>query len=321
MLISLLKLIFGAAFILIGADLLTSGATQIARRFKVSELLIGLTVVALGTSLPELTVSLLSALEGKAEMAVGNVIGSNIFNTLVILGATALICPVRVSKQVIAKDIPWSILAGLILLIVASGHFINGDVNNVITRQSGLLMLCLFFVFIYYTILVAKAENTESDDEEESIPFMPVWKILLFLVIGICGLVFGGDAFVDGASQLAFLMGLSESFVGITIVAAGTSLPELATSVVAALKHKSGMAIGNAIGSNIFNIFLILGVSSSITPLSMGSITIVDLLVQLLCCVIVWFFARTSYTLSRIEGALLLLMYGGYMTYLLIPVL
>lgn len=320
MIISLFKLILGAAFILIGADLLTSGATHIARRFKVSELLIGLTVVAMGTSLPELTVSLLSAIEGKAEMAVGNVIGSNIFNTLVILGATALICPVRVSKQIIAKDIPWSILAGLILLIVASGHFINGDVNNVITRQSGLLMLCLFFVFIYYTILVAKAEKTE-EEEENSVPIAPLWKSLLFIAIGICGLVFGGDAFVDGASQLAFLMGLSESFVGITIVAAGTSLPELATSVVAAMKHKSGMAIGNAIGSNIFNIFLILGISSSITPLSMGNITIVDLLVQLLCCVIVWFFARTSYTLSRIEGALLLLMYGGYLTYLLIPVL
>lgn len=318
MITSILQLVFGAAFILIGADMLTSGATHIARRLNVSELLIGLTVVALGTSLPELTVSVISALEGKAEMAVGNVIGSNVFNTLVILGATALICPVRVSKQVIAKDIPWSILAGLILLIVASGHLINGDVNNVITRQSGLIMLVLFLVFVYYTILVAKGE---SASHEEETPLPPLWKSIGLIVIGICGLVFGGDAFVDGASGIAFLMGLSESFVGITIVAAGTSLPELATSVVAATKNKSGMAIGNAIGSNIFNIFLILGVSSTITPLSMGNITIIDLLVQFFCCIIVWFFARTSYTLSRIEGALLLLMYGGYMTYLLMPIL
>lgn len=317
MVISILKLIFGAAFILIGADLLTSGATHIARRLKVSELLIGLTIVALGTSLPELTVSILSALEGKAEMAVGNVIGSNVFNTLVILGFTALLCPVRVSKQIIAKDIPWSILAGVVLLIVASGQLINGDVNNVITRQSGFIMLALFCVFIYYTILVG--QNESSSDEEEDIIIPPLWKSILFIIIGIAGLVFGGDIFVEGASGIAFLLGLSESFVGITIVAAGTSLPELATSIVAAWKNKVGMAIGNAIGSNIFNIFLILGVSSSITPLSMGNISIVDLTVQLFCCLIVWFFARTDYTLSRWEGAVLLLLYGGYMGYLLMP--
>ena len=319
MILNILILIVSVAMIVFGADLLTDGASNIARRLHVPELLIGLTVVAFGTSMPEMVVSVISGLEGKPELAIGNVVGSNLANTLVILGATALICPITISKQAIGKDIPWSIIAALLLLISASGAFINGDVNNEITRQSGLMMLCVFAIFLYYTILTAMSERKKEDEKtEEQIPQAPVWKILLFVALGLTGLLWGGQLFVDSASSLAFMMGWSESLVGLTIVALGTSAPELATSIVAALKNKSGLAIGNAVGSNIFNILLILGVSSTVTPLKMGNITYIDLLMQFGCSILLWVFARTDFKLTRKEGITMLLIYFSYMTYLIL---
>lgn len=326
MILSIILLIVGAALILLGADALTGGASDIARHFGISELMVGLTVVAFGTSMPEFAVSVISAIDGKAQMAIGNVVGSNIFNILMVVGATALLCPIRVSRQTVAKDIPWSILAALLLVIAASGPFLNGDANGVISRQSGLMLLCVFCVFLYYTILVAKGDKAEAAEEqepvgEEAVATRPLWKSLLFFLGGIVGLVYGGNLFVKAASDIAFLMGLSESLVGLTIVAMGTSLPELATSVVAAYKHQTGMAIGNALGSNIFNIFLVLGASATIKPLALGNITSVDLMLQLACSFLVWIFARTAYTLSRVEGIILILIYLLYTAYLVYPAL
>lgn len=314
MILNVLILVIGIALVVAGADMLTNGASHVARRFNVSELVIGLTVVAFGTSLPELVVSVISSVQNKPELAIGNVVGSNLFNTLVILGASALVCPIHISRQMIGKDIPWNILSAVILLIAASGSILNGDTNNEISRQSGLLMLCVFAAFIYYTLLVARNGN---EQEETPLPTPPLWKSAGLILAGLAGLIFGGNVFVNSASDIAFTLGMSESAVGLTIVAIGTSLPELATSLVAAFKSKAGLAVGNAIGSNIFNILLILGVSSSITPLRLGNITAIDLLMQLACAILVWIFARTSYTLSRGEGAALLLSYLFYMVYLL----
>lgn len=326
MLLDILFLVLGIIFILLGADALTNGASDLARRWGISELIIGLTVVAMGTSMPELVVSVISSIENKPEMAVGNVVGSNLFNTLFILGATALICPVTVSKQVIGKDIPWSILASAILLFMACDAILDGNSNNTISRSDGLVLLLIFITFIYYTILVAKKDDKQdhveakkADDAGElEVKHTPLWKSILFIVLGLAGLIYGGNLFVDSASSIAFRMGMSESLVGLTIVAMGTSLPELATSVVAAFKNKAGMAVGNAIGSNIFNILMILGVSGTITPLKMGNITPIDLLVLLGSSLLVWLFARTSHILSRLEGGIMIAIYICYMAYLII---
>lgn len=325
MILDILLLIVGVAFVLLGADALTNGASDMARRWGVSELIIGLTVVALGTSMPELVVSVISSMTNKPELAIGNVVGSNLFNTLIILGTTALICPVTVSKQVIGKDIPWSILASTVLLVLASGTIINGDANNQISRSSGIILLLIFITFLYYTILVARRDDKQDKAEadkaqkegQEEVKHTPIWKSILFILLGLAGLVVGGDMFVKSASNIAFSLGMSESLVGLTIVAIGTSVPELATSVVAAFKNKAGMAIGNAIGSNIFNILLILGASATITPLKMGNITPIDLFMLLLISLLVWLFARTSYILSRWEGATMIAIYIGYMIYLI----
>lgn len=326
MLLDIVLLVVGVALVLFGADALTNGASDIARKWGVSELIIGLTVVALGTSMPELVVSLISSIDNKPELAIGNVVGSNLFNTLIILGSTALICPISISKQVIGKDIPWSILVSTILLIMASGSILNGDVNNQISRTDGMVLLLIFITFIYYTILVAKKDDKEDKKEaaeaqlegQKETKHTPLWKSIIFVVLGLVGLVVGGDLFVDSASNIAFNFGMSESLVGLTIVAMGTSVPELATSVVAAFKNKAGMAVGNAIGSNIFNILLILGSSATVSPLRMGNITPIDLCMLLLVSLIVWLFARTSYVLSRWEGATMIGIYLCYMVYLIL---
>lgn len=317
MVITILLLIVGLALIVKGADWLTNGASGIARKFNVSELMIGLTIVAFGTSMPEFVVSAISAINGSSEMAIGNVVGSNIANVLLILGITAMISPLSVDKQVVGKDIPWSILAATLLFVVASGALINGSQENCISRQSGLVLLCVMATFLYYSILTAKKTPQSADEEEQDTRPQPLWKSALFIIIGLAGLIFGGEFFVNSASDIALALGLSKSIVGLTIVAIGTSLPELATSIAAAIKGKAGMAIGNVIGSNIFNIFFILGTCATITPLQMGGITTVDLVMQLACCLLIWIFARTSYTLSKSEGALLTTIYIGYISYLI----
>lgn len=316
----ILLLILGLVLIVKGADWLTTGASDVARKFNVSELIIGLTIVGIGTSTPELVVSSISAIDGLSEIAVGNVVGSNIANVLLILGVTAMIKPFAVDRQVVGKDIPWSILAATLLFIVASGTIISNQETNIISRQSGLVLLCIMITFLYYTLLVAKKNPSSQDtsNEQANIKPQPIWKSILFIIIGLAGLIFGGDFFVDSASNIALALGVSQSIVGLTIVAIGTSTPELATSVAAALKGKTDMAIGNVVGSSIFNIFFILGICATITPLEMGGITTIDLIVQLACSLLIWFFARTSYKISRAEGVLLTMAYIGYVAYLIL---
>jgi cation:H+ antiporter len=319
MIFDIFLLVLGLALIVKGADWLTNGASGVARKFNISELMIGLTIVAFGTSTPEFVVSAISAINGNSGIAIGNVIGSNIANVLLILGITAMISPLAVEKKIVGKDIPWSILAATLLFIVASGTLINGTEEQYISRQSGLILLCIMATFLYYSILTAKNNSPqEGDSNEENITPMSMWKSILFIIIGLAGLVFGGDFFVDSASNIALTLGLSQSIVGLTIVAIGTSLPELATSIAAAVKGKAGMAIGNVVGSNIFNIFFILGTCATISPINIDGITFVDLIMQLICCLLIWIFARTSYSLSKVEGTILTLIYIGYVSYLII---
>lgn len=263
----------GLVLIVKGADWLTDGASSIARRFRISSLVIGLTIVALGTSMPEMVVSVISAIEGKTDMAIGNVVGSNIFNTLAIMGVTALICPVVCTKQNLHVDIPISVWVALLLIALAL-------IGNGLQWYDGLILLVGCVCFILYSIYLAKKGRKEAaEDEEAPTAEMPLWKAIGMFMVGIAGLVFGGDWMVDGASGIASMLGVSDAIIAVTIVAAGTSFPELMTSVVAARKGDTDMAMGNVVGSNIMNILLILGVASSIAPLPLGQIGIVDLII------------------------------------------
>ena len=313
-------LIGGLALILIGANCLTDGAAAVAKKFNISDLVIGLTIVAFGTSAPELVISILSSLNGSAEMAIGNVVGSNIFNVLMIIGCTAIVCPISIGKGTLTNEIPLVILAGLVLLISANDVFLNGMMGNTISRADGLVMLCFFLLFMRYTFAIAKSGGSAEGEEEEKIASMPAWKSTVFILGGLGGLIFGGQFFVDGASGIARSLGVSESVIGLTLVAAGTSLPELATSIMAALKNKAGMAVGNVIGSNLFNIFFVLGCSATVAPLPMGNVGNLDLMVlvsaSLLFWITGWFFKNK--TITRPEGALMVLCYVGYLVYLII---
>lgn len=326
MILSIVALIGGLALILFGANFLTDGASDVARRLGVSDLIVGLTVVAFGTSAPELAISIISALDGSAELAVGNVVGSNLFNTLVIVGVTAMITPIVVRKSILVNDIPLVLLASVVMLIMGNSVLLDGASESVIGRVDGLVLLCFFAVFMRYTFAQAKAVPTaeaSSDpvaQQASALPPMPVWRAIVYVVGGLAALVYGGDLFVDGASAIAKALGVSEAVIGLTVVAAGTSLPELAASVVAAMKGRTDMALGNVIGSNIFNIFLVLGAAASISPLPLGSIGNFDLISlvgsSMLFWIVGWFFAKRQIT--RVEGAILTLCYIAYTTVLII---
>lgn len=300
MMIDVLLIVVGVALVLFGADKLTEGASALARRMNVPEIVIGLTIVAAGTSAPELFVSIVSALKGTPDMAVGNVVGSNTMNAMLIVGCAALVAPMAISPSTVKKDIPFSVLASVALIVLALDSFLG--------RVDGIILLAGFAAFMVYTLMQAKTGSSEAVKEAS-----PVWKNLLFVVFGLAGLVVGSNLFVDSASSVALSLGISEGVVGLTIVAGGTSLPELATSVVAARKGQSAIAIGNVIGSNVFNILLILGLTATISPLEIEGITTIDMAVMLLSVALVWFFSRTRYTVERWEGAVLV---GGYMLYL-----
>ncbi len=313
---NIVLLIGGLLLILVGANALTDGAASIAKRFHISSLVIGLTIVAFGTSAPELTVSVVSALKGSADMAIGNVVGSNIFNTLMIVGCTAAIVPISVTKGTLSKEIPLCILASVVLFICANDVLINKAATNTISSSDGMLLLCFFLIFLGYTFAIAHNGSSEGESE---IKDMPVWKSVLFIAGGLAGLVYGGQFFVSGASEIARSLGISESIIGLTLVAGGTSLPELATSVVAALKKNPEMAIGNVIGSNLFNIFFVLGCSATISPLNIQGITNLDLGVLIGSCVLLyifgWFFKKR--TITRVEGIVMIACYIGYTGYLI----
>lgn len=300
MIFDVLLIVVGVALVLFGADKLTEGASSLARRMNVPEIIIGLTIVAAGTSAPELFVSLVSALKETPDMAVGNVVGSNTMNAMLIVGCAAMVAPMIISPSTVKKDIPFSVGASVLLILLALDSFLS--------RMDGIILLIGFAVFMTYTLMLAKKGSNEAVKESS-----PVWKNLLYLVFGLAGLVAGSNLFVDSASDVALSLGISEGVVGLTVVAGGTSLPELATSVVAARKGQSAIAIGNVIGSNVFNILMILGLTATISPLQIQGITTIDMAVMLLSVVLIWLFSYTRYTVERWEGAVLV---GGYLVYL-----
>lgn len=308
MIVDIFFIVLGVYCVLKGADWLTDGASALARRMQMSEMMIGLTIVAAGTSAPELFVSVVSALKGTPDLAVGNVVGSNTMNSMLIVGTAAMVAPMVISRSTVRKDIPFAIAASVLLLVLC----MNGD----LTRIDGLLLLAGFAAFMGYTLKNAKNQDYESPLIQDETP-KSNWKNILLVLWGLVGLVIGSNVFVDHASSLAYALGISEGVVGLTVVAGGTSLPELATSVVAARKGQSAMAIGNVIGSNVFNILLILGLTATISPLQIEGITTIDMAVMLVSIVMVWLFSRTRYTVERWEGAVLVLGYLAYLIWLI----
>lgn len=317
----ILLLIIGLALILAGANFLTDGSAALAQRFRVPEFIIGLTIVAVGTSTPELVVSVLSAIAGKSDVAIGNVVGSNIFNVFLILGLCALIRPLPLTAGNIRRDIPFGVATSLLLLVLAMDSWFKAGAVDRIGRLDGILMLVIYLLLMTYTIRAtgrtAPADSPADGSQPQKRP-MAGWLMAVMIIGGLAGLIFGGELFLDSATALARRMGISESVIAITLVAGGTSLPELASSVVSLIKGKSDMALGNVIGSNIANILLILGLSATINPLTMGGITLVDLLVVLLSAVLLFLAAFTfrRRAIDRWEGALFLVIYAAYIAYL-----
>lgn len=320
---NILFLIGGLLLILLGANGLTDGASSVAKRFHIPNIVIGLTIVAFGTSAPELAVSVSSALKGSADIAVGNVVGSNIFNALMIVGCTAMFAPIVVQRNTLLKEIPLCILASLALLIMGNDMLLDKAGDNVISITDGLILLCFMAIFLSYTLAIAKQpqpqNGTDAPQEEAEVKELPLWRSLLYIVAGLAGLIYGGQLFVDGASGIARSLGVSESVIGLTLVAGGTSLPELATSIVAALKKNPEIAIGNVVGSNLFNIFFVLGCSAAITPLHLTGINNIDLLVLVGSSILLWLFGVFfgKRIITRIEGAILIICYVGYTAWLI----
>ena len=324
MLINIVYIIVGVALVLWGADRLTEGASSFARGMHVPEIVIGLTIVAAGTSAPEMFVSVVSALRGTSDLAVGNVLGSNIFNTMLIVGCSAVVAPMAVSPSTVKKDIPFAVVASLLLFMLCFDDMDSPHLwGNEISRSDGIILLVGFLLFMIYTFKSARKQGLMPTEEEmednKELPkdFSKLWRNLSFIVLGLACLIIGSNLFVEAATYVAHRYGVRQSVIGLTIVAGGTSLPELATSVVAAYKGRSAIAIGNVLGSNVFNILLILGTTAVIHPLRIMGITIVDLMMMLVSVGIVWIFAFTKYSVSRREGALLILGFLAYMAWLL----
>lgn len=336
MLLNALWIVVGVVLVLWGADRLTEGAVAVAERLRVPQIVIGLTIVALGTSMPELCVSVVSALKGTPDLAVGNVVGSNIFNALLIVGVAALVAPMTILRSTVFKDVPCALVASVVLLMMCQNDW-------VITRLDGAILFVFFLVFMQLTIKGAtsaqpapqavQAQAAEKDqlqaaeknqtqgaeEKEASADKRPMkgWLAGLWMVVGLAALIGGSNLFVGGATEVARALSVSDAVIGLTIVAGGTSLPELATSVVAAKKGNSGIAIGNVLGSNVLNILFILGLTGMISPMHIEGITNVDLYMMLVSTIMIWFFSFTKYTIERWEGAVLVLTFGGYMWYLL----
>lgn len=327
MLLNALWILVGVVLVLWGADRLTEGAVAVAERLRVPQIVIGLTIVALGTSMPELCVSVVSALKGTPDLAVGNVVGSNIFNALLIVGVAALVAPMTILRSTVFKDVPCALVASVVLLMMCQNDW-------VITRLDGAILFVFFLVFMRLTIKgatsaqpvaqPAQGEATQGQtaqeaaaDEASAKQPMKGWLAALWMVVGLAALIGGSNLFVGGATEVARALNVSDAVIGLTIVAGGTSLPELATSVVAAKKGNSGIAIGNVLGSNVLNILFILGLTGMISPMHIEGITNVDLYMMLVSTIMIWFFSFTKYTIERWEGAVLVLTFGGYMWYLL----
>ena len=308
-----LSLVVGLGLLVKGADWLVDGASAIAKRFHISDIVIGLTVVAFGTSMPEFVVNMVSVANGTTDIAITNILGSNIINVFVILGISVLICPIASQKHCRDFDIPMSIIAGLLVLAFATVTM-SGEVKG-LQRWEGAVLLFFFVVFMVSNVRHAKTGVCET--ESENVVVMKVWKAVLLVIVGLVGLVIGGELIVRSAVSIATRLGVSEAIIGLTIVALGTSLPELATSVIAAMKKNVDIALGNVIGSNIFNVFFILGTSAVIRPLPAYKGLSLDALMAALGCAMVWLFIKTNAKreLKWWHGACLLLVYAGYLAY------
>lgn len=317
MLIECLLLIVGLALVVLGADFLVDGASSIAKKFGVSDFVIGLTIVGMGTSAPEMVVSFIGALQGNGDIAIGNVVGSNIFNVFMILGATALILPMNITPMNRKKDIPLNIAITLIFIALGMSRTLFGIGDDVLGRLDGAILLVLFAAYIYMCFRFDTANLTESNENEKVIK--PALAAVL-IVAGLAGLVFGGRMFVNSATSIAKMLNVSDKLIAITILAGGTSMPELVTCIVAAFKKKGQLALGNILGSNVFNILLILGGSALIHPLSMAGMSYVDLGALLLSSLVIWASIHTNKKnqLDRADGLFLLLLEAAYMTFLII---
>ena len=312
MILNVLFIFVGIVLVLWGADRLTDGAVAVAEKMKMPQIVIGLTIVAMGTSMPEFCVSLVSALKGTTDLAVGNIVGSNIFNTLLIVGVSAWVAPMTILKSTVRKDIPFALFASVILLIMC----LDGNISRL---DAGLLFV-LFLIFMYVTLKGAKTKDDDATAKTDSIEDnkkpMATWLSIVWIIVGLACLIGGSNLFVEGATKVAEHIGVSEAVIGLTIVAGGTSLPELATSVVSARKGNSGIAIGNVLGSNVFNILAILGVTGVITPMHLQGITMLDLSMMVFSTLLVWLFSFTKYKIARWEGIVLTIVFIGYMVVL-----
>ena len=315
-LIQALILLGGLLLILFGANYLVEGSSSIAKKFGISEFVIGLTIVGIGTSAPEMVVSFLSAFQGKADMAIGNIVGSNIFNTMLILGITAVISPLAITSSNLKKDVPLNIIVTTLLIVLGLNSTLFGLGEDSLSRIDGLILLGIFAWYLWSSF---KSDTAESEENGEDIVVRNGIISAIMVIGGLTALIIGGRLFVNSATSLAQMFGVSDKFIAITVMAAGTSMPELATCVVAAVKGRGQLALGNVLGSNISNILLILGGSALITPLSFAGMTIVDLGVVLLCsiCILLSAYLFRKKELDRIEGVIFLLMEAAYMWYLI----
>ena len=321
MFLDILLFILGIVLIIVGANYLTEGASVLARRFGVSPLVVGLTIVAFGTSSPELVVSLVSALRGNSDIAMGNVVGSNIFNVLVIGGITALVAPITITRSTIRREMPLMLLACLVLSVMALDRVFSGigEVENVLSRSEGIILLGFFLIFLTYTFAIAKDKPSDPHVTSEPVKHYPLWLLIIFIIGGLASLIAGGELFVRSASSIARNLGMSEGFIGLTIVAAGTSLPELATSIAAALKKEPEIAVGNIVGSNIFNVFFILGITATVTPIHIGGVSTLDFTMMSFAALLLYVFAVLfgQRVIKRMEGAVLVLCFVLYTVYLI----
>ena len=315
MLVSVVLFLAGLALVVVGADVLVDGASGVARRVGLSEFVIGLTIVGMGTSAPEMVVSLLGAIEGKGDVAVGNVVGSNIFNTLLILGLTAVLLPIGITSGNRKRDIPMNLVVTALFIFLGLEATIFGFGTDGLSRIDGFILIGLFLAYMVYSFIEGKDDRPAEEESAKK----PLWLNILMILGGLAALTFGGDLFVNNATKIASELGISEKFIAITILAGGTSLPELATCVAAAAKKKGQLALGNILGSNIFNILLILGVSSAIRPLSFENINLVDMGMLLLSALalIPCVFPKKN-RLGLADGIIFLLIWVGYMAYLII---
>ena len=312
---TIILLLAGLGLIVLGADWLVDGASAIARKAGVSEFVIGLTIVGFGTSCPELVVSLTGAIQGNADIAIGNVIGSNIFNALFILGITAVILPVSMTDENRKRDIPVTLAVSVILVLSGMSKTLFGiGATDALTRVEGIGFLILFAAYLYFCLKFDSKDQTDMPEQKQ----MKLPMAIFAVTAGLAGLIFGGDLFVDSATELARRLGVSDKFIAITILAGGTSFPELATCIVAAARHKDQLALGNILGSNVFNILLILGCSSVITPLSFGGMSLVDAGILIVSCLLLllWAYSGSKCRIDRWEGALMLLVFAAYYCYL-----